>query len=444
MKRTRHTGLVFLLLCSAVSSLSAFLLQKATNTRIPDFRIIYIGTRCLIEHRDPYSQAEFMQVFREQGGQLPHIPGQQHSLEDAVMSIVYLPSAFLLVAPFATLAWGTAQMLWTISTICVFTIACCLMWTIASEHSPVVSACLLGIILANSEALFAFGNAAGVAVGLSTIAVWCFVRGRLGWLGVICLGISVSLKPHDCVSILILLIFARGNYRKRGVQTMLVAATLGTMALLWIVQVSPHWLQELNSNVQLVTSAGGIADPGPTGASNGTGGYIISLQSVLALFRDDPHFYNAVTDILILPFLLGWLIATLRYRGLQSHFWLSLAALIPMSMLPVYHRSYDAKLLLLAVPGCALLWTQKGRKRWFALGATLSAILLTSDIPGAAIVWLTNTFPKNPVGIADKLLAVLLTRPATLALFFMTSFYVYEYWRQSRDAAEARQIEVLS
>ena len=94
--------------------------------------------------------------------------------EGAVMAVVYLPLTALLVvcAVIAVLGLGAAQALWTILTICLFTLACCLIWSVAADSSPPVSALLVGFMLTNAEVVFAFGNAAGVAVSLCAIAVW--------------------------------------------------------------------------------------------------------------------------------------------------------------------------------------------------------------------------------------------------------------------------------
>ena len=49
-------------------------------------------------------------------------------------------------------------------------------------------------------------------------------------------------------------------------------------------------------------------------------------------------------------------------------------------MLPVYHRCYDARLLLLTIPACVILWKHGGKIAWSALLLTLAAIVLTGDI----------------------------------------------------------------
>ena len=358
MMKTRRIGLMVLLVSSGFSAFFAIILQRTPHAGIVDFRIVYLASRCLIEHRDPYNETEFLHVFQEEGGTVPSDPVERHKFQDAAMAVVYFPTALLLLTPFAALGWGIAQVLWTILTIGLFTLACCLVWSVAADSSPPVAACLLAFMLANAEVVFAFGNAAGVAVSLCAIAVWCFFTERFALAGVVCLAASLAIKPHDSAAVWLYLMIIGDTYRKRAVQALIVVCGLGALAVVWTYQVSPHWIQEIRSNLEVVSTRGGIADPGPAGTSNGTGGMIISLQSVASVFHDDTRFYNWSSWIVCAPLFIAWLMRTLRAGTSHVQMWLALAALVPLSMLPIYHRPYDAKLLLLAVPACAAIWAQ--------------------------------------------------------------------------------------
>lgn len=431
MTKANRIGLMVLLLASGFSAFWALILQRTPHGGIVDFRIVYLASRCMIERRDPYSETEFLHVYQEDGGTVPSDPGERQKFQDAAMAVVYFPTALLLIAPFAALGWGAAQLLWTILTIVLFTLACCLIWSLAADFSPPVAACLLAFMLANSEVVFAFGNAAGVAVSLCAIAVWCFFTGRFALAGVVCLAASLAIKPHDSAPVWLYLLMVGGTYRKRALQALIVVCGLGVLAVVWTYQVAPHWIQEIRSNLELVSARGGIADPGPTGISNGTGGMIIALQSVASIFHDDPRFYNPAVWIVCAPLFIAWLMRTLRAGASQAQIWLALAALAPLSMLPVYHRPYDAKLLLLAVPACAAMWAQGGARRWLALVTTSASILVTSDLPSTLFTALSRRLPTYPVGLSNQILAVVLTRPIPLVLLAMSIFYVWNYVRQS-------------
>lgn len=434
MTKARRIGLIVLLLASGISAFFALILQRTPHPGIVDFRIVYIASRCMIEHRDPYSETDFLHVFQEEGGIVPSDPIERQKFQDAVMAVVYLPTALLLIAPFAALGWGAAQVLWTIFTIGLFTLACCLIWSIAADYSLPVATCLLALMLANSEVLFAFGNAAGVAISLCAIAVWCFFTGRFASVGVVFLAVSLAIKPHDSAAVWLYLLVVGGAYRKRALQSVLIACGLGVLAAGWTYQVSPHWIQEIRSNLELVSTRGGVADPGPAGISNGTGGMIIALQSAVSIFRDDSHSYDLITWVVCTPLLIAWLVRTFRHGLAHAQIWLALAAIAPLSMLPVYHRAYDAKLLVLAVPACAAIWTQGGVRRWLALVTTSAAILVTSDIPSALLSTLMGGASTYPVGLSKQIMVVVITRPAPLILLAMSIFYVWVYVRQTEQS----------
>ncbi len=71
MTKARRIGLMVLLLASGISACFALFLQRMPHSGIVDFRIVYLASRCMIEHRDPYSETEFLRVFQEEGGLVP-------------------------------------------------------------------------------------------------------------------------------------------------------------------------------------------------------------------------------------------------------------------------------------------------------------------------------------------------------------------------------------
>lgn len=431
MTKARKMGLMLLLLGSGISAFSALLLQRTPHAGIVDFKIVYLGARCMIQHRDPYRESEYLRIFQQEGGIIPADPIEREKFQHAVMAVVYLPSALLFVAPFAVFGWAAAQTLWMILTVALFTIACCLIWSVAADSSPPLAAGLVAFMLANTEVLFAFGNAAGVAVSLCAIAVWCFFTERFEIAGVLCLAASLAIKPHDSAAIWLCLLIAGGTYRKRALQTLVVVLAMSVPAILWVSSVSPHWVQEIRSNLEIVSARGGVADPGPAGISNGTGGMIIDLQTVVSVFRDDPQIYNAVTVVVCALLFIVWLVAMLRGSNSPAKMWFALAALVPLSMLPVYHRPYDAKLLILAVPACVGLWAEGGLRRWLSFLTTGAAILLTSDVPATVLTILSRKLPMYPTSVSSQMLVVVLARPIPMVLLVMSGFYLWENVRRS-------------
>ena len=104
-------------------------------------------------------------------------------------------------------------------------------------------------------------------------------------------------------------------------------------------------------------------------------------------------------------------------------------------MLPVYHRPYDTKLLLLSIPACAMLWAEGGLIRWLALLVNTAAVVLTGDIPLIALRLLTKDFNISAAGLPGKIVTVAVTRPIPPILLTMGIFYLWVYVRRMRTPA---------
>jgi hypothetical protein len=426
--------LVILLLLSMSSALSVFwgiAVERAAHGIIVDFKVVYTGTRCLLEKHDPYSESKLMGVYLAEGGKPPSSPEELFKARQVVAMLVYLPTAFIYVAPVALLPWGVAHLVWSGVTVVIFTFAAFLVWTLAQDLAPNASFYLLCFLLANCGILYAGGNPAGIAIGLCVIAVWCFLHDKHAYVGVFCFAVSLALKPHDTAFVLLYFLLAGGLLRKRALQTFVVTLVLAVPAVLWVSHISPRWIPELVGNLAATSARGGITDPGPSGMSGSGGGMIIALQTVISVFRDDPRLYNTVTYLIFGSLLLLWMIVTLRARSAPPKHYLALAVISALSMLPVYHRPHDAKLLLLTVPACAMLLHEGSAIGRIALLLNSAAIVLTSDLPLALLVQLTKGLHLSTEDVPAKILTILLARPMPLVLLVLATFYLWVYARRS-------------
>ena len=264
MNGTCRIGLLLLLLSGGISIVWGSFIEHNSPGRMADFKAIYYGARCLIHHSDPYKEAEFLSVYQAEGGEFPLDPTLSRLFRRAVPVCINLPTALLLAAPFSILGWGAAHLMWMILTVASLMLAAYLIWTLSARWSPGVSIFLICIVLANSEILFAGGNLAGIAVGLCVMAAWCFLKDRFVPAGVLCLAVSLALKPHDAGLVWLFFLLAGGVYRKRALQTLVVVAVLSLPSILWVSHIAPHWAQELQSNLAGDFGAWGSQRPGPS------------------------------------------------------------------------------------------------------------------------------------------------------------------------------------
>jgi hypothetical protein len=274
------------------------------------------------------------------------------------------------------------------------------------------------------------GNPAGVAISLCLIGVWCFVRERFLWLGVLSFAVSLSIKPHDAGLIWLYFLLAGGAYRKRALQTIALVVIFSVPAVLWASYVAPHWIPELRSDLAEVSMHGKLSDPGPASVNNPYS--VIDLQAAISILRDDPRVYNTLTYAVCGALLIVWAIKTVRSRATPDRVWLALAGFAALSLLPIYHRLYDSKLLLLTVPAASMLWSKGGLTGRLALLVNAVVIILTGDIPLVTLFILTKDLHLLTLGLPGKLLAIVLMRPATLAMLVTTIFYLCVYYQHER------------
>jgi hypothetical protein len=164
---------------------------------------------------------------------------------------------------------------------------------------------------------------------------------------------------------------------------------------------------------------------------------LIDLQTVFSLFRDDPRFYNPASYLLCGALLLAWSVRTLKSHVSPRAAWLALAAIAPLTMLVSYHRSYDAKLLLLTIPACAMLCAEGGLIKWLALLVTGAAIVLNGDIPSAILNIIAVSLHAGAEGFRAKMMTVVLLRPAPIILLVAGVFYLWVYLRGNTPPAAA-------
>ena len=273
-------------------------------------------------------------------------------------------------------------------------------------------------------------------MGLCGIAVWCFLRNRFVWIGVVCLGLSLAVKPHDAGLVWLYFVLAGGANRKRALQSVAITAAIGLAAVVWVSHVAPHWMHDWNTNLATISARGGINEPGPNSFSGRSIYTVVDLQAAISIFRDDPRFYNIVSYLFCGTLLLAWSIWTLRTSFSVRKAWLALAAATAFTLLITYHRPWDAKLVMLAIPPCCMLWAGRDRLGKIAFSITAAAVLFAGDFPLAVFKTLADSLHVSTAGFGRQLLTVVLIRPESIALLAMGVFYLWTYLRTAAIHAE--------
>ena len=218
MNRDKARSDGFLLVCLGALMFVAlgFLLLTSRKDQGLDFRIAYSTARCLADHRDPYNQGELLRAYEENGGTLPQ-DGIETLRSEALY--IYLPTIFVATVPLLVFPMQVAYVVWTTLASTAFLVAAAMMWDVGKEHAPLLTGALLCFYLANSGTLISTGNAASLALSLAIIGAWCILRERWELAGVLCMALSLAIKPHDAAFLWLALVLCGGVFRKRAFQS---------------------------------------------------------------------------------------------------------------------------------------------------------------------------------------------------------------------------------
>jgi hypothetical protein len=432
-KQERRDALLLMGLGCLVFLLLGFVLRSVSPESMSDFKTPFYGTRCLLQGCDPYDQQAVTRLYDADARVAQNHPTWGAGLlfqRPLSIPFLYPPSIFPVTAPLALLSYPLASFLWTLILVAGLIASAFLMWTMGAKWSPLPAGALLGFLLANCELPVVTGNPASLAIGLCAIALWYFRKDRHGAIGAICLGIGLLVKPHDLIFIWMYCLLAGGKYRKYAVQAALAAAILGIPIVLWTTHVSPHWAQELQATLAQADAPGGINDPGPNAPKAHGLAMVIHLQTAISLFKDDPYFYNIVSFLICGALLCMGMVTTLRVQTTPPRFLIGLASVSALTMLPFYHRVCDAKMLMFAVPACAMLWSERSRTGRWAVFFTGVAIVCTADLPWLVVLATISKLHLPTSAWAHQVIAAVQILPAPLSLLAVGCFYLWVYGKR--------------
>ncbi|MGP8251573.1 MAG: glycosyltransferase family 87 protein [Terracidiphilus sp.] len=378
MTKQQRDGFILILLGIAVFVILGFTFQAISPIPQWDFKTNYWAARSFDEHLDPYNENAVTSIYNKD--------------EPVITRAVYPPTLLLLISPLGLLPWKIASLIWCLLTVGAMISAAIIIWDAGKQYSPLITSVMVALIISNSQVIVILTNPAAVAIALAIFASWSFVRGKYTWIGAIALSLSILIKPQDAGFIWLFFLLAGGMYRRFAVRSLLVSGLIGVPTALVMWRLYPNWFEEWKSNIASFTVKGGMTDPGPSSIGNHGLGSFVNLQAALSVIKDNPHFYNPITYLIVIPLLALWAFFVFKSNQSSRSLWMGIAASVPLSMLPIYHHVCDAKILLLAVPACSILWAEG--KRLIPL-VSMSAMVFTSDIPLAFLRIALDHFHAN-------------------------------------------------
>jgi hypothetical protein len=423
-------GYSILLICAFAFLLIPALQFHAMVYQVADFKTVYSSSKCLIDQCDPYDSAALLKEYVKGGGDVS--PKSELSAFLPFQAL-YPPSSLFWVTPFALLPWSAALAVWSVVSGTLFVTAVFLIADICRQWTSEVPIILLGLFLATSTLLLTTAQPSSVAISLCAIGVWSLVRNRFIGLGVFCFALSLALKPQIGGLIVIYFLLAGGQYWRRSVAILATAAILCLPGILWAAHnpAASNWPQELKANIAGGSTRGSMNDPGPSSYNSHL---VTDLQSVIAVLDDDPPIYNRISWGIVGSMILIWAFVARRSKPSLKKDLLGVAAIACLGLLPIYHRHYDVRLLVVTFPAVGILMAEGGLIR-----------LLAVLPPFAAIACSHPTFIRDHLHLHQESLGpiktVLLLRLSPLALLFSGIFYLVLFVR-TLDIYRDRAVKV--
>jgi hypothetical protein len=346
-----------------------------------DFISPYVQSRALIQGLDPYSPEVLVRLWPVTG---PHrLQFLAKDLADGTLiakrgiPTAYPLTCLFLLGPLAVMPWPVAHLVWLALT-GVLTLG--VIWSLLSLVTREAGDWRAYVFVAFALALaplhtgFAAGSVVIATVALCGIALSREQRDEVTLAGIL-FGIAVCLKPQIGLPFLAYYLLRR-RWRLCGIAGSVVL----TAALLAIVRLAVSgtpWLQNYRTDNKVLLVSGILAD---FTERNPLRFSLINLQVLFYAIWHQAGAANAFAIGLSTVLFVIWVALLLRTRRENDDALLALGAVAVLSLLPVYHRLYDA--LLLIIPLCWSLREFSGPRKQFARGTLV--LMLPFLVPGGS------------------------------------------------------------
>lgn len=290
----------------------------------------------------------------------------------------YPLTSLVLLAPFSALSWTHAYAVWLTLNLFLFAVMLCVLVTLAGFSYRDMSALFLlaaTLALAPFHTAIVTANVALVAVELGVVAFWGASKQYDVAAGIL-LAVSTGLKPQIGACFVLYYLIRR---RWKVVGTVLIAlAAIAAIGLLRLEFAHTRWLANYLNDNHVLLQTGILANFTTT---NPTRFGLVNLQVVLYPLLGRVAAANAVSAALAAVLVAMWFYGMRRARFRPEAELLGMSTIAVISLLPIYHRFYDAALLALPVCWLAASW-QRAR----LLNGICALAMLPFLIPGGSLL----------------------------------------------------------
>jgi len=345
-----------------------------------DLTTVFAASRAWLRGQDPYDQQQLLRDWDAAGG------GTKVAPDPDRRPSVYPPSTFVVMAPVAALTWTQARVLWAVlgvALVIVIVLAlpalACVQWS-----DPRAVALAAGVIV-----LGPFRN--GLRGGQLAVAVCALVVcSALAWqrrfdrtAGVV-LALACALKPPLAVPFVLAHALRR---RWRLVTTAAgLAAAIMLVGIIRLQAAGVPWLPELRRNLLAAAAPGAVND---ASGWNPDRFQLINLHVLLHTMIDGRDAVSLLVFVLTALAAIAFARSVWRSGGGDDHGrdLAEVAFVASWTLLPFYHRWYDAGLLVFV-----LAWSVTALRTRHAPHAR-AAIVLVMTFAISPALWLTRALP---------------------------------------------------
>lgn len=370
-------------------------LMPGQLTAADDFRVIYCSSRAWLYGVNPYEADRLDDMWLAARGPLIYRPSERGSRD-----LLYPPPTFVLLAPVAAFDWPVAREIWSWTNMAAIAISIfAIAWLAGMRWHHPSTWMFVGLAIAFAPCItgIKMGQLAMILTALVSLAHALRISGRPLAAGVL-LGIAAMLKPQIGMVFLAYEIF---RWRWSVAGPALAFAVLVTIAGIARLEVNGvPWLASLSANVKDFTTGIGNGNPLP---ENHLRYQMIDLRPVMHNLTPDRAIAALMTLGLAGLLGLGALIVWLRKQEDPREL-LAMSIGASASLMIVYHRFYDASILLLPLGWVVWSLVSDGGKRF---GWTRWAVLLgilPFFVPGAVFIEKMQRDGHVPTGLASNLL----------------------------------------
>jgi Glycosyltransferase family 87 len=336
----------------------------------------YAQSAAWVQGLDPYSTQSLFTTWPIGG---PVRPNESEFRDGSVLvehgvPTAYPLSCFALTAPFTLLPWLVIKLLWVFSTVILFFLSIYVLIELLELHGWRRDAFIgTALLLAPFHTGVAVCNLAVTATEIGILSLWKSFTIRKFWTA-LPVSLSLALKPQIGFCFLMYFLLRR-RWRVSLLASGLLIAFQGS-AMLRLHVAHVQWIQSYVSDGQALLIDGNLGDFTPR---NPTRFGLINLQVGLYPLLQNRWLTNTSVFLLCAIFGVSMLIVCLG-RRVEDEL-LLLSGISVLSLLPIYHRFYDATLLIIPA---AWLISHIGKK----LNSTALGLFAVSAffLPGGSLL----------------------------------------------------------